>query len=362
MSAAPTGVATGIGSLPGDEPHEAIALVADTLPELPHVPELPARGPWADMVGRAVSVLVDVPAEWEGTRWRAAGRDGPDVRRARAMLSEDLDAVEERLQGYQGPAKLQMCGPLTLAALLELRGGAAAVSDSIATGDLATSLGEGLAAHLQDLRRRVPRAEWVVQIDEPALDSVTTGTIPRASGWGTIAAVTEADAVRWLAGVTDPVEQLGAGIVVHSCATSPDWGVLTAQPSAARRVGRALSVDLGAISLTEAAPQMEEWLDSGGLLWLGVDPVGGRGADGADGTDGVSALDSSAQRAYHRLVEARSMLGIEPERFAEMIAVTPPCGLGESVPVAAASYAGVRSLMRRLRGDDAGCPDEAESA
>ena len=135
-----------------------MALVVDALPELPHVPELPARGPWADMVGRAVSRarrradrVGREPLAGDGSR---AGRD---TRRARALLSEDLDAVEDRLQGYAGPAKLQMCGPLTLAAVLELRGGEAAVSDPVATADLAASLAEGLAAHLDDLRRRVPR-------------------------------------------------------------------------------------------------------------------------------------------------------------------------------------------------------------
>ncbi len=188
-----------------------MALVVDALPEFPHVPELPERGPWADMVGRAVGVLVDVPAEWEGSRWRSTSRDGRDARRARALLSEDLDAVEDRLQGYVGPAKLQMCGPLTLAAVLELRGGEAAVSDPVATADLAASLAEGLVGHLSDLRRRVPGAEWVVQIDEPALSSVTAGAIPRSSGWGTVAAVPQADAARHLATAIAPIEADGRG-------------------------------------------------------------------------------------------------------------------------------------------------------
>lgn len=322
-----------------------MALIVDALPDLPHVPELPARGPWADMVGRASAVLVDVPTEWEGSRWRVTARAGRDTRRARAMLSEDLDAVEDRLQGYVGPAKLQMCGPLTLAAVLELRGGEAAVSDPVATSDLAASLAEGLAAHLDDLRRRVPRAEWVVQIDEPALSSVTAGAVPRASGWGAIAAVPQPDAVRSLSEVTDAVEQAGAAVVLHSCATTPDWGVLTAGPGSQ---GRAISLDVVAVSLVEAAPTLERWLDTGGALWLGVDPVGG--AVAADG------LES----AYERLVEVRSVLGIDREHFARVIAVTPRCGLAGAGDVVAASYAGVRTLMRRLRGDSA--DDEREGA
>lgn len=336
MSGIPTGVATGIGSLPGDKPLEASALVVDALPELPHVPELPERGPWADMVGRAASVLVDLPAEWEGNRWQVTAREGRDVRRARALLAEDLDAVEDRLQGYAGPAKLQMCGPLTLAAVLEVRGGAA-VADPGATADLAESLSEGLAAHLLDLRRRVPGADWVVQLDEPALSSVTGGTIPRPSGWGTIAAVPQADAARLLGTVTDAVRVLGAGVVVHSCTTAPDWAVL-APGSGCRHTG--VSIDIGAVDLAAAAPAMEAWLDAGGVLWLGVDP--GLGVD--TWTEGESA-------ALARLEEVRSTLGVAPERFAEVVAVTPPCGLAGRPVVVAASYAVARRLMARLRGD-----------
>ncbi len=129
---------------------------------------------------------------------------------------------------------------------------------------------------------------------------------------------------------------------MHCCAASPDWGVLAADPG---QHGRAISVDLGAISLTEAAPEMEQWLDSGGALWLGVDPIGSGSSAEASTTDAAGALEV----AYARLVEARSVLGITPERFAEVVAVTPPCGLVGSVSVAASSYAGVRTLIGRIR-------------
>lgn len=343
MSVAPAGLGTGIGSLPGEQPKAAMGAVIDGLPDFPHVPELPERGPWSDMVGRAVAVLVDVPAQWEGNRWRTTSRDGRDARRARAMLSEDLDAVEDGLAGYVGPAKLQMCGPLSLAAALELSGGEAAVSDPVATADLAASLAEGLLAHLEDLRKRVPGAEWVVQIDEPALSAVTAGSIPRSSGWGTVAALPAADASGLLATVAAPIEAAGATLALHCCAATPDWAVLSAGSGPQRG---ALSFDLTAISLEEAAPSLEAWLDAGGVLWLGVDAI--RSGSSSTGTDVL-------EEAYAQLLQARSVLGIAPERFAEVVAVTPPCGLGGrargSLDVTASSYAGVQTLVRRLRGD-----------
>ncbi len=41
----PPGCATGIGSLPGTDPAEAMRIVLGELPDLPHLVELPARGP-----------------------------------------------------------------------------------------------------------------------------------------------------------------------------------------------------------------------------------------------------------------------------------------------------------------------------
>src|SRR5712691_2780701 len=41
----PAASATGVGSWPGTDPREAIAVILGELPHLPHLPELPARGP-----------------------------------------------------------------------------------------------------------------------------------------------------------------------------------------------------------------------------------------------------------------------------------------------------------------------------
>ena len=43
------GVATGIGSMPGTDPMEAARIVVGELPDFPHLAELPARGPGADI-------------------------------------------------------------------------------------------------------------------------------------------------------------------------------------------------------------------------------------------------------------------------------------------------------------------------
>ncbi len=105
--------------MPGTDPAEAMRVVAGELPGFPYLPELPARGPGADITGRTAALLIDIPVETTPRGWRLAERPGRDLARARSMLSNDLDVMEEELQGYVGPLKIQVCGPWTLAATLE---------------------------------------------------------------------------------------------------------------------------------------------------------------------------------------------------------------------------------------------------
>ena len=112
------------------------------------------------------------------------------------MLSSDLDALEEVLDGFRGPVKVQLCGPWTLAATLELPHTMnVAVADPGAVADLTASLAEGAAAFAADVAKRVPGARLVVQFDEPALPAVAEGMVPTASGLSRLAAV-EADPLR----------------------------------------------------------------------------------------------------------------------------------------------------------------------
>src|SRR5487761_1207645 len=151
----PAGSATGIGSMPGTDPAEAMRVVAGELPDFPSLPELPDRGPGADLTGRTAALLVDMPAEVTPRGWRLAERPGRDLVRARSMLSSDLDVLEEVLQGFRGPVKIQLCGPWTLAATLELpKTMNVALADPGAVADLIASLAESAAAHAADVAKR----------------------------------------------------------------------------------------------------------------------------------------------------------------------------------------------------------------
>ena len=146
--------------MPGTNPAEAMRVIAGELPDFPHLPELPDRGPGADLTGRTAALLVDIPVEVTPRGWRLAERPGRDLVRARSMLSTDLDVMEEVLDGFRGPLKIQLCGPWTLAATLELpRTLNVAIADPGAVADLTASLAEGAAAHVAEVAKRVPGAQ-----------------------------------------------------------------------------------------------------------------------------------------------------------------------------------------------------------
>ncbi len=211
--------------MPGENPMEAARIIAGELPELPHLAELPNRGPGADVTGRAAALLVDLPVELAGPRgWRIAERPGLDLRRARALLSSDLDAMEEVLDGYEGPLKIQLAGPWTLAATIEQpRSLKPALADPGLVADLTSSLAEGVAVHVAEVAKRVPKANLIVQLDEPALPTVLHGAVLTPSGLSTVRAVDEET-------VRDRLREVLAATrkytVVHCCGKDLPFGII----------------------------------------------------------------------------------------------------------------------------------------
>jgi hypothetical protein len=162
--------------MPGDDIAQTTRMVFGELADLPFLPELPGRGPGADITGRTAALLVDMPAQTTPRGWKLADRPGRDSTRATGYWSQDLDTLEETASGYAGSVKIQVCGPVTLAATLELtRRLDPALSDPGAFADLTASLAEGVAAHVADVRRRMPAASVVLQLDEPSLPAALAG-------------------------------------------------------------------------------------------------------------------------------------------------------------------------------------------
>lgn len=303
------GAVTTLGSLPGTDPAEALRLVLGELPELPHLPELPARGAGAEMIGRTAALLVDLPVEITPTGWTITAHPGRDLRRARDLLERDLDVLHELAAAHAGVLKVQLAGPWTLAANLELPSGHKVLSDHGATRDLTASLAEGVRAHLADVARRVPDARLVLQLDEPSLPAVLSGRVKTPSGYGTVRTVQAGVAEQGLRAVLDQLP--AGGRVVHCCAPDVPLGLIRAAGA------DALAVDASLLG-REHYDALGEAVDAGVSLWLGVLP----------GHDADVSLDT-ARGAIHRLWDE---LGFDRRQLAGAVVPTPACGLAAATP------------------------------
>jgi Cobalamin-independent synthase, Catalytic domain len=308
--------------MPGTDPAEAMRIIAGELPDFPHVPELPDRGPGADLTGRTAGLLIDIPVEVTPRGWRLAERPGRDLLRARSMLSSDLDVLEEALQGYRGPVKIQLCGPWTLAATLELpKTMNVALADPGAVADLIASLAEAAAAHAAEVAKRVPGARLVVQFDEPALPSVVAGLVPTQSGLSRLAAV-EADTVQ--AGLSRVLASTRCYTVVHCCAPVVPFGII-----------RAAGADAIAFDLSQLRRGEEDGVAEAAEAGLGL-LTGAIPATGDPDTD--QGEPAGARQTAERVLRLWRRLGLPRETSPEQAVITPACGLaGATLPQARAA-------------------------
>ena len=323
---APTrwGPASGVGSLPGTDPVEALRLVTGELPDFPHLPELPDRGAGADLIGRSAALLVDLYVDLTPAGWRLVSRPGADLRRAREFLARDRDALFEVAERYTGPLKVQVVGPWTLAAGLERTRGDRAVVDPGARRDLAQSLAEGIAAHVADVRARVPEAQVVLQLDEPSVPAVLIGGLPTASGFGKLPAVEPTVVEEEL---TRLIAQVPAPVVVHCCAQRAPLDLFRAAGA------QGLSFDLG---LVQDLDDVGTAVEAGTHLLVGIIP-------GTDATLPPAKSTASRLSAWWR------ELGFPAEQLHTAVTLTPACGLaGASPAYARTAMAHVREAAKYL--------------
>nr|WP_312860412.1 methionine synthase [Pseudonocardia bannensis] len=313
----PAGAATGVGSLPGTDPREAAATVVGELPLLPHIPELPARGVGADMIGRTAALLVDIAVEVVPTGYRVTARPGLDHRRAVDLLRTDLDAFEEACEPAR-PAwvKVQAAGPWTLAAGVEVRSGHRVLTDRGAVQEFAESLAEGLRGHIAEVASRTG-ARVLVQLDEPSLPAVLRGSLPTASGYGRLPAVPEPEATDLL---RDLVDGLPAPVLIHCCADDPPVRLLAATGAAAVGLDATAPSVSGDTASPAALDALGEIWDAGTPLFLGLVPA-------VDPPRPVE-LRTLARRAF----DLADRLGFDRSRLAELAVPTPACGLAGATP------------------------------
>lgn len=249
-------VTTGIGSMPGEDSLSSARWVSD-LWSLPHLPELPARGPWTAMLGRAASMLVDLPVDLQPRGWRLVDRPGQDLRRAQRFLASDIDAFEEALVGYRGPVKFQVAGPWTLIANLFTQKDRPVLIDASACRDVAQSLAAGVMEQISRLKAMEGVDHVVVQVDEPSIAGVLSG-----AGGTLLSAPRVPDRVEieslWQH-LIDAIHGESATAGLHICATHPPLEMAT-------------GFDLLSLPIAIGPEPIAPWLDAGKSIWFGVVP------------------------------------------------------------------------------------------
>jgi methionine synthase II (cobalamin-independent) len=310
---------TGIGSWPGTDMSGAIKIAFAECPEFPYLPELPARGSYAKMIGRSTAFLAGLAVDLQPAGWRLTDASGRDHRLAMSTLRADLDLLEEHAQGYQGTFKLSVAGPWTMAAMMERPRGDRLLADRGARRDLSQSLAEGIAQLVAELTRRLPDVEFSIQLDEPLLPAVLAGSIATASGLSRHSAIEVSEVS---GAISHTVHRLApTPIAVHCCAIAPPIELIRS----AGVSGVLVDVDkLSGADWDAVGPSLEAG------LWVGL---------GALPTDGALGPDQLSRRVLRRLRD----LNLDPELLAAQIVITPACGL------ASATRDGAVRALRTLR-------------
>ncbi|RFD25312.1 methionine synthase [Mycobacterium uberis] len=307
--------ASGVGSWPGSSPRPAAEVVVGELAgALAHIVELPCRGVGADMLGRAGALLVDVAIDTVSRGYRIVARPGAVTRKAVSLLDEDMDALEEAwemagLRGRGCAVKVQVPGPITLAAGLELANGHRAITDSGAVRDLASSLAEGVAAHRANLARRLD-TPVVVQLDEVLLPAALGGSLTGVTMFSPVAPLDETLAATLL---DSCVATVGVDVLLHSCAVELPWKFLQ------RSAISAVSVNINVLQAADL-DGIAAFVESGRTVVLGVVPAT------------APQRPLSVEQVATAIVEVTDQLGFGRSALRDRIGVSPACGLKGATP------------------------------
>jgi hypothetical protein len=297
--ALPVGLATAIGSLPHYDPSEAVDFVLQTSSRLPAAPTLPARSRREGMIAQAAHGVAGIVVNDDGSLTIDDAALDPDAPLTDPGFSSDgfvgLRAFINAVADRRGPIKLSITGPVTFGIALHAAGVAPELAFRIASGAVrqrARSLAEFVG-------QRVPQAQLVVFVDEPAMGSAMFPEFP----------IQPLDAVDLVSGSLAVLEA-SAITGLHCCGTA-DWRLLMqAGPQIL-----SLPTDGG---IESAAGSLASFLDRGGWVAWGAVP-----------TD--RPIGTTEERLWRMLSLLWCTLvtegGCDPVRLRTQAMITPACGM-----------------------------------
>lgn len=324
--------AYGLGALPGTSLLDAADVVLSETGDLPHVPLLPARGLGSDPVGRTAGLLEAVTVDRGPRSWIMSDRPQLLTRRTWDLIDRDLDELESAW-GTSVPAmKVQVTGPWTMAASIELASGHRVITDPGAVRDLTDALIEGVNSHVAAVARRF-HAEVTVQIDEPMLLDVASG-LPGATRLNPIRPVNPKDLAQRLAHVIEGVS--AEQVLLNQTGYAPLWEV-------ARDCGaHTVLVTLDQVQGTQQYDGFGHTVSAGTRIGLGV-------TDAGDTVDELLARPRERAVAVARFWER---LGLDPQWLSDRVDVHPRGPLTSGTLLeAAGAYRMAHAVDHMLRTD-----------
>jgi hypothetical protein len=300
----PSGIATGIGSLPHRDAGAAATFALSAM-ALPAIPTLPKRSPAEGMIQQA---LVGLPGITVG-QYGAIAFDAQQVD-PNAAITTDLHhdafggwrAFLAAAEGRTQIVKWQFVGPVTLGLALTRAGLQSELAFDVAVRAVRCRLRQ-LVDHVS---AALPRCRQVVFIDEPTLDELMQVGFPIAPD----------AAVDLVSGALAAIESVAVS-GLHVCATADIASLVAMGPDV-------LSVPVDQ-RLLDSAGYLARFLDDGGTIAWGAVPTEG-------------PIPNSSDRLWRRLSDLWCELvkcGADPIRLRSQSMITPECGLGTHTPAVA---------------------------
>lgn len=331
------------GAFPGTDARRAAELTAQEVspPHLAALPELPARGLHATLLSRSAAQLSELYTELTSYGWRLCQRPGTDYQRTTQLLKADVDTLADvrgeraELHGEEpAPLKLEILGPVSLAARLALPNGEKVLIDHGARRDLAESLAAGVAGHLEHVRRACAPEQITVVLDETSYGRVRSGEIPTVSGYRTIRSLSR-DETRVMVGVVAAaLRAAGADEVILDLGEAPEMEHI--EDFRGREASRADGFGLPATHLTAAGWERVAELTEGGTRWLA-------GLLRSDETSRGALPEVTGLGA--RLTEPWQALGMPPSSL-EAFTLTSFCGHDRERPAHLDEASALRAITR----------------
>jgi methionine synthase II (cobalamin-independent) len=344
LNLAPLAV-TGIGSVPYQDPQEAVALILEYLPEMPFWPQLVRRSFQEEMVAQGAGGLPGLKVDLEARQVTVH----PQASREMALAEfyelvwagglEPFALTREEAHGFyalleqmtargNGPVALkgQVVGPVTFAGMVKDGSGKPILYDK----ELVQAVSQGLArkAAWQAEQFRQAGRNAVVFFDEPILTGFGSAFLP----------ISREEVTTILTETIEAAKEPGPVAVGVHCCGNTDWALLLETPL------DILSFDsygfFDHFLLYDQA--LTAFLHRGGRVAWGLVPTG---------QELAQETGDSLWERFHSQVERLAGLGVGVREVLHHSLLTPACGLGYLSPEEATrALKLLDELGRRARG------------